>query len=177
VSANAVHYRLVTKSTEQCIPLPRHVLLVLRYQSSRWRDDVIVAMAMPARACRALQHCAMQSVDTLAISPNSDKSGKQSLYPDGDPDHHQNLIICSLAQCQPSVKISCKSIWKFLRKVANRQNKQTMMITYVLSWRSWLTELTFYDINKHHYGDDLLSQSLRLLLKKFNPSRNKHTHQ
>jgi len=57
-------------------------------------------MAMPASGCPALQHCAMQSVDTLAVSPNSDKSKKQFLYSDGDPDHHQNLIICSLAQCQ-----------------------------------------------------------------------------
>jgi len=26
-----------------------------------------------------------------------------------DPDHHQNLIIFSLAYCRPSLKISCKS--------------------------------------------------------------------
>jgi len=38
-----------------------------------------------------------------------------------DPDRHQNLIIWSLAHCQPSLKISCKSVRKFLRKVANRQ--------------------------------------------------------
>ena len=40
-----------------------------------------------------------------------------------DPDCHENLIICfcSLAHCQPSLKISCKSVCKFLRKVANRQ--------------------------------------------------------
>jgi len=42
-----------------------------------------------------------------------------------DPDRYQNLIICSLAHCQPSLKISCKSVWKFLRKIANKQtNKQ-----------------------------------------------------
>jgi len=42
-----------------------------------------------------------------------------------NPDLNQNLIICSMAHCQASVKISCKSIWKFLCKVANRQtNKQ-----------------------------------------------------
>ena len=46
---------------------------------------------------------------------------KQSFYPDGDPDRHQNLIVCSVAHCQPSLKISCKSVWKFLRKAANRQ--------------------------------------------------------
>jgi len=37
-----------------------------------------------------------------------------------DPDCHQNLIIL-LAHCQPSLKISCKSVWKFLHKVASRQ--------------------------------------------------------
>ena len=38
-----------------------------------------------------------------------------------DLDRHQNLIICSLAHCQPSLKISCKHIQKILREVANRQ--------------------------------------------------------
>ena len=43
-----------------------------------------------------------------------------------DSDRHQNLIICSLTHCQPSLKISCKSVQKFLRKVANRQgDRQT----------------------------------------------------
>jgi len=43
---------------------------------------------------------------------------------------HQNLTICSLAHCQPSLKISCKSVRKFLRKVANRQtDRQTTTIT------------------------------------------------
>jgi len=31
----------------------------------------------------------------LSASSNSDESGKQSLYPDGDPDRHQNLIDLS----------------------------------------------------------------------------------
>ena len=56
----------------------------------------------------------------------SDESGNQSLYPDGHPDRHQNLTICLSTHCQPSLKISCKSVWKFLRKVAyNRTNRQT----------------------------------------------------
>jgi len=51
-----------------------------------------------------------------------------------DLDRHQNLIICSLAHCQPSLKISCKSVWKFLRKVANRQtNRQTTTKTTSLA--------------------------------------------
>jgi len=81
-------------------------------------------MAMPVSACPALQHQLMP----LSVSPFNIESGtgKQSLYPDGDPDCHQNLIICLLALYQPSLKISCKSIPKFLCKVANRQ---TMMKT------------------------------------------------
>ena len=35
-----------------------------------------------------------------------------------DSDRHQNLIVCLLIHCQPSLKISCKSVRKFLRKVA-----------------------------------------------------------
>jgi len=38
-----------------------------------------------------------------------------------DPDRHQNLSICSLVHCQPTLKISCKSVSNFLCKVANRQ--------------------------------------------------------
>jgi len=62
----------------------------------------------------------------LSVSPNTDESGKQSLNPDGGPKRRQNLIICSLAHCQPSLKISCKSVRKFLCKVVNRQtDRQT----------------------------------------------------
>jgi len=35
-----------------------------------------------------------------------------------------DLIVCSLAHCQSSLKFSCKSVPKFLRKVANRQTKK-----------------------------------------------------
>jgi len=34
-----------------------------------------------------------------------------------DSDRHQNLIIYSMALCQPSLKISCKSVRKFLSKL------------------------------------------------------------
>ena len=43
------------------------------------------------------------------------------MYPDGDPDRHQNLIVCSLAHYQSSLKISCKSYRKILCKFANRR--------------------------------------------------------
>ena len=85
-------------------------------------------MAMPASACRALQRRAAQSVDTvpLSVSPNSDESGKQSLYPDGDSDRHQYLII---AHFQPSLKISCQSARKSLCKVANKETNNDENIT------------------------------------------------
>ena len=49
-----------------------------------------------------------------------------------DPDRHQNLDICSLAHCQPSLKISCKSVHKFLRKVANRQTDKRRRLHILL---------------------------------------------
>jgi len=49
-----------------------------------------------------------------------------------DLDSHQNLIICSLAHCQPSLKISCKSVSKFLHKVANRQTDNSDYIASLM---------------------------------------------
>jgi len=49
-----------------------------------------------------------------------------------DADRHQNLNICSLVHCQPSMKISCKSVRKFLRKVA-LTDKQTNNYDYIFS--------------------------------------------
>jgi len=92
-----------------------------------------------------------------SVSHNGDKSGKQSLYSDGDPDRHRNLSICSLAHSQTSVKISCKSVWKFLRKAeaANRQtesndenrsslavNTSTMMIMTMNTTTTTITMMT-----------------------------------
>jgi len=62
---------------------------------------------------------APRSAGSLSICPNSDESGKQSLYPDGDPDRHQNLIICSLAPL-PTFP---ENFVRFLHKVANSQSK------------------------------------------------------
>jgi len=78
-------------------------------------NDVIVSMAMPATACPALQH--------PAVSPNIDESGKQSLYPDGDPDRHQNLTSCSLVNCQPSLKFHAYLFGSFCTMLLI--NKQT----------------------------------------------------
>jgi len=55
-----------------------------------------------------------------------------SVPPSGEAvwERHENAIICLLAHCQqPSLKISCKFAWKFLRKVANRQTNNDENIT------------------------------------------------
>jgi len=46
-----------------------------------------------------------------------------------DPDRHQNVTISLLVHCQPSLKISCISVPKFSRKVANRQTDNDENIT------------------------------------------------
>jgi len=55
-----------------------------------------------------------------------------------DPDRHHNLIIWSLAHCQLSLKIRCKSVGKFLRKVAHKDkktDKQTILpMNSMLFW-------------------------------------------
>jgi len=47
-----------------------------------------------------------------------------------DPDSQQNLIVCSLVHCQPSLEISCKSVHNFFypKLLTNRQtNKQQQL--------------------------------------------------
>ena len=39
-----------------------------------------------------------------------------------DPDRHQNLIICLVADCQPSLNISCKSVSVKLLKYKQTNN-------------------------------------------------------
>jgi len=48
------------------------------------------------------------------------------------PDRHGNLIVCSVANRQPSLKISCKSVQKFLRKVANKQTYKQQQLHNLL---------------------------------------------
>jgi len=85
-STGTVHNSAKAHLTSVVISVPLSVV-------GRWRNDVIVAMAMPASACPALQHHAAQSVDTAFRISSSDQSGKKSLYPDSDldfgvdPDH------------------------------------------------------------------------------------------
>jgi len=98
----------------QCIPPPRHVLPV---QPSG--ESVRTADLCPLTTFRISQQW---------------RIWKTIPDPDGDPDRHQNLIICSLAHCQPSLKILYKSIRTFLRKVVNRQtDRQTNNDDYITS--------------------------------------------
>jgi len=57
----------------------------------------------------------------LSVSPNSDESGKQSLYSDGDPDHHRNLIIFFIGPLPTFPENFMQIRSEFLRKVAKSQ--------------------------------------------------------
>jgi len=120
-STGTVHTSANAYLTSVVISLPLSVM-------GWWRNDVIVAMAIPALH-RSVAQC--NQLIPPFISPNSDESGKQSLYPDGDLDCHQNLTVCSVAHCQASLIISCKSIQKFLCKVAT--GRQTNNDDYISS--------------------------------------------
>jgi len=64
----------------------------------------------------------------------STKAHLTSRDPDLWPASPPNLIVRSQAHCQPSLKISCKSVQKSLRKAANRQtNRQTNNDEYISS--------------------------------------------
>ena len=71
----------------QCIPPPEHVLSVPPSGESVWA--------------------------ALLIPPSSDETGKRSRYPDGDPDRHRNLIVRSVAYCQPSLKCHANPFGSF----------------------------------------------------------------
>jgi len=123
-----LHFNKLLQQLEalgQCIPPLRHVLPVPPSGESIWMN-----VRYP-----------------FSVSPNIDESRKQSLYPDVDPDRHQNLIFYSLAHCQPSLKISYKSVWKFLRKIANKQTKtdrQTNNDDYISSLAEVIKQLRNY---------------------------------
>jgi len=75
------------------------------------------------------------------------------------PDRHQNLILCSLAYCPHSLKISCKYVQKFLCKVANGQtDRQTTTITYP-PW--WTVEVITFNYCAALFSNDLLLNNCR----------------
>jgi len=68
----------------------------------------------------------------------------------GSPPKFNHLFI--LAHCQPSLKISCKSVWKSLHKVAN---KQTTMKTASLAEVQTITiNLLGGGTNYHYQHED-----------------------
>ena len=85
----------------QCIPPQRHVCR----GCLSWASDVMTSQLLWRCLLVHALHCSVAQrsrLTQLSVSPGSDESGKQSLFPDGDPDRRQNLIICSSAHCQPS---------------------------------------------------------------------------
>ena len=62
----------------------------------------------------------------LALSRNGEESFKKILDPDGDPDHHQNLIDSQLTHFWPILKIILKSVHNFLRYAVDRQTNAQM---------------------------------------------------
>jgi len=100
---------VMLEALRQCIPPPRHVLPVSRYQSAIWRIDSMPSFQM---------HYTSRPI---------------SLYPDGDPDRHQNLIICSLAHCQRFLKILYKSVRKFFFCAKLLTDRQTNNDDYISS--------------------------------------------
>ena len=101
----------------QCIPLPRHVLPVPPSGESLWAADL---RSFPDSSL-------LEDTESgFSVSPNSDESGKQFVYPDGDADRRQNLTTCLLVRCQPSWRIHANPFGSFCGKLlTDRQtNKQ-----------------------------------------------------
>jgi len=63
-----------------------------------------------------------------------------------DAHRHQNLIFWSLGHCLTSLKISCKSVQTFLRKVVNKKTEQTNNDDYIPS----LAEVIIYFHKANH---------------------------
>jgi len=87
----------------------------------------VIDMAMPAGACLQCSVAQRSRPIPLSVSPNSDESGKQSLYPDGDPDRQQNLIVCASAIANLPWKFRANAFGRFSAKLlTNRQtDRQT----------------------------------------------------
>jgi len=88
------------EASRQRIPPPRHVL-PFRHLANQYQP---------------------MSVNNFPQLPIVTNPGKQSLYPDGDPNRRQNLIIILFTGPLPTYPENFMQIRpKFLRKVANRQ--------------------------------------------------------
>jgi len=69
-------------------------------------------------------------------------------------DRHQKLTIYSMAHCQPYLKISCKSVAKFLRKVAKTQTSRQRRKHYLGAERTNIiqTGRSYFNIRKFKFS-------------------------
>ena len=117
------------RPTETSQIASRHILCffvsrIRFYNGNNYNDNnltqtvVVEVIIMITRITGTAHTSAKARLTSIAISVPP--SGESVL------DRHRNLIIRSLTHCLPSLKISCKSVRRFLRKIVNRQrNKQT----------------------------------------------------
>ena len=94
---------------------------------------------------------------TFSIS-NIDEYGKQSLYPESDPDLHQNLITCWLAHFQSFLKISCLIDWvKVLRPTTHKIGHfgdvlQTNLLTWYRKTKPNTTKAHIHQSKEMYYN-------------------------
>ena len=103
----------------------------------RHRQDTIITITITTRSNGTVHTSVKARLSSVAIRIRI-----------RDPDRHQNLTICLMAYWQSSLKIPCKSIWKFLRKLL--RDKQTDndenitfladVITIITIWQCPLTK-------------------------------------
>jgi len=87
-------------------------------------------------------------------------SAKARLIPGSirDPDRHQNLTICSLAHCQAFLKISCKSVQKFVCNVADRQTNNDDYISSLAESK----QLSLVNPRTAGYNDKICFSGIKL---------------
>ena len=77
----------------------------------------------------------------LSILTNPEK---QSPYPDGDPDCHQNLIVCSLAHCQLPWKFYANPFGSFCAKLlTDRQTGNDDYISSLAEVKTFLSSAVY----------------------------------
>jgi len=81
-----------------------------------------------------------------------------------DSNRHQNLIFCSLSHCKASLKISCKSVQRFLRKVANRQTDKRRLHIVVGRGNNLSHLWTWYSITSLRLSFLLISPCLQWII-------------
>jgi len=102
----------VTRLLIRCVGFPTHSYL---FSYTTWecswhpRNYTVLLSHM----CVTLKTGETRSTGTVHTSAKARLTNVAIRIRIRDPDHHQNLTVCSLASCQPSLKISCKSVHVF----------------------------------------------------------------